>query len=78
MMLILLIIDFNIADDVIQLENSIMTSIGLTTGALAATEFFVGAAAHDANDSIIYNRSTGALLPAPCRSRRLALPHIQH
>lgn len=56
-----LVIDFNIADDVIQLENSIMTSIGLTAGALAATEFFVGAAAHDADDSIIYNRSTGAL-----------------
>lgn len=56
-----LITDFNIVDDVIQLENSIMTSIGSTTGVLASTEFFVGAAAHDADDSIIYNKSTGAL-----------------
>ena len=32
-----------------------------TAGALAATEFCVATAAHDADDSIIYNRSTGAL-----------------
>jgi len=56
-----LITDFNIVDDVIQLENSIMTSIGSTTGVLASTEFFVGTAAHDADDYIIYNKSTGAL-----------------
>jgi Ca2+-binding RTX toxin-like protein len=55
-----LITDFNVTDDVIQLENSVMASIGLT-GMLAASEFHVGTAAHDADDSVIYNRSTGAL-----------------
>jgi Ca2+-binding RTX toxin-like protein len=56
-----LITDFNVTDDTIQLENDVMTAIGLSTGTLAASEFYVGAAAHDANDSIIYNKSTGAL-----------------
>jgi len=55
------ITDFSLTDDVIELDNSIMTAIGLTTGTLASSKFFVGTAAHDANDSIIYNQSTGAL-----------------
>jgi Ca2+-binding RTX toxin-like protein len=55
-----LITDFNVTDDTIQLENNVMTSIGLS-GRLAASEFYIGAAAHDADDSIIYNKGSGAL-----------------
>lgn len=53
--------DFNIADDTIELENSIFTGLGLTTGALAAGAFRIGTAAGDADDRIIYASTTGAL-----------------
>jgi Ca2+-binding RTX toxin-like protein len=56
-----LITDFNPTDDSIQLENSIMTALGSTTGTLASSKFYAGAAAHDADDAIIYNHSTGGL-----------------
>ena len=51
--------DFIAADDTFMLENAVFS--GLPTGALAADAFHLGAAAADAEDRIIYNRSTGAL-----------------
>jgi len=51
--------DFNPADDKIQLDHAIFK--GLTTGALASTAFYAGAAAHDSSDHIVYNSATGAL-----------------
>jgi Ca2+-binding RTX toxin-like protein len=54
------IIDYNAAQDTIQLENAIFT--GLATGTLAANAFRVGTAAADADDRIIYNSATGALI----------------
>ena len=45
--------------DIFQLENSVFTE--LKTGTLAAGAFYIGATAHDTNDRIIYNQSTGAL-----------------
>jgi Ca2+-binding RTX toxin-like protein len=56
------ITDFNVVDDTIQLENSIFTALGLTTGTLSAANFVIGTAAADATDRIIYNSTTGALL----------------
>jgi serralysin len=51
---------FNVADDLIQLENAIFTRLpGI--GTLEAEAFHVGFAAHDASDRIIYNSATGAL-----------------
>lgn len=59
------IADFDAASDTIYLENAIFTQLG-TTGDLARdlrqSEFHIGTAAHDANDRIIYNSQTGALL----------------
>ncbi|MEI5678671.1 MULTISPECIES: calcium-binding protein [unclassified Mesorhizobium] len=52
--------DYNVAQDTIQLENSIFT--GLAGGVLTAGAFYAGTAAHDASDRIIYNATTGALL----------------
>ena len=53
--------DFNASDDTIELENTgIFTKLGL--GALANAAFFRGAAAHDADDRIIYDPSNGALV----------------
>ena len=52
--------DYVVADDTIQLDDAIFT--GLALGALAADQFFIGSAAHDATDRIIYNQATGALL----------------
>lgn len=43
-----LITDFNPPNDVIQLENSIMTLLRSATGTLKASKFFVGSALHDA------------------------------
>ena len=54
------ITDYSVADDTIQLENSVFT--GLAAGVLQAAAFFIGSAAHDSNDRIIYNSSNGTLL----------------
>jgi serralysin len=51
--------DFSVADDMIGLDHAVFTA--LSEGALTATAFFVGTAAQDADDRIIYNAATGAL-----------------
>lgn len=56
-----LITDFNPAFDVVRLDNAVMTGLG-AVGMLRSYQFFAGSAAHDANDRIIYNKATGALL----------------
>ena len=57
------IADFFAPADTIRLENAIFTGVGLATGALSANMFFSSAAglAHDADDRIVYNTTTGAL-----------------
>jgi len=59
------ITDFNVADDSIWLENKVMTKIGKGTPAkplmLAKAAFWKGAAAHDADDRIIYDAKKGIL-----------------
>ena len=55
------IMDYNVANDTIQLENAVFTAL-TTTGTLAAGQFRIGTQAVDANDFIIYNNATGALL----------------
>ena len=54
------IVDFNVADDTILLENAVFTT--LIPGGLTAGRFVTGAAAQDADDRVIYNSGTGALL----------------
>jgi Ca2+-binding RTX toxin-like protein len=54
------ITDFSIADDTIQLENTVFSKL-TSTGVLNASNFVVGAAAVDSNDYVIYNSATGAL-----------------
>jgi Ca2+-binding RTX toxin-like protein len=53
--------DFSAPADTVLLENLVMTALG-ATGALNANLFFAGATAHDADDRIIYDNATGALL----------------
>ncbi|WP_204311903.1 hypothetical protein, partial [Escherichia coli] len=53
------ITDFSVKQDTIQLDHSVFT--GLKMGQLSSDAFYVGAAAHDASDRIIYNSKTGAL-----------------
>jgi Ca2+-binding RTX toxin-like protein len=55
------ITDYSVADDTVQLENAVFTAL-TTTGTLAADQFKVGTQALDANDFIIYNSTTGALI----------------
>ena len=59
------IADFAVGTDRIQLENDIFTALGSGSPSsptvLGASHFFVGAAAHDADDFVIYNPATGAL-----------------
>ena len=54
------ITDFVVADDTVRLENSIFS--GLAVGVLNADAFHIGGAAADAEDRIIYNATTGALI----------------
>jgi Ca2+-binding RTX toxin-like protein len=54
------ITDFNVAADTFHLDNAVFG--GLAAGALAAGAFHVGAAAAAADDRIIYNSTTGALI----------------
>ncbi|WP_243374856.1 hypothetical protein [Microvirga solisilvae] len=54
------ITDFNVVDDTIRLENSIFTKL-TKTGALSSSFFVTGEKALDANDFIVYNKSTGVL-----------------
>lgn len=53
------ITDYSVANDTMQLENAVFTSL-LTTGVLAADQFVFGTAV-DSNDYIIYNKTSGAL-----------------
>jgi len=55
------ITDFNVVNDTIQLENAAFTAL-TTAGTLAASQFKIGTQALDADDFIIYNNVTGALL----------------
>jgi hypothetical protein len=54
------ITDFNVADDTIRLDHLTYTALGV--GALTAGAFNTGTAATQADDRIIYNTTTGALL----------------
>ncbi len=51
--------DFNVVTDGLQLDNAVFTA--LADGALAASAFRVGSVALDADDRLVYNRTTGAL-----------------
>jgi serralysin len=52
--------DFFAPQDTFRLENAVMAGLGVA-GALSANRFFAGAAAHDADDRVIYNKVNGAL-----------------
>ncbi|TMM46122.1 M10 family metallopeptidase C-terminal domain-containing protein [Qipengyuania marisflavi] len=54
------ITDFTSGSDTINLDRAIFTGIG-SDGALAGSAFRVGTAAQDADDRIIYTRSTGEI-----------------
>jgi hypothetical protein len=47
-------------NDSFRLDNAVMAALG-APGALKANFFFAGAAAHDADDHVIYNQASGAL-----------------
>jgi serralysin len=52
--------DFNVANDTIGLENTIFTALP-SAGVLSTDAFYIGSAAHDASDRIIYDMMTGSL-----------------
>ncbi|RKE80250.1 tandem-95 repeat protein [Rhizobium sp. AG855] len=52
--------DFKVVDDTIVLDKAIFSA--LSTGQLSAAEFVTGTQALDANDHIIYNKTSGILL----------------
>ena len=54
------IADFSAVDDIILLDDAIFA--GFAPGALSASVFVIGTQAADADDRIIYNQATGALL----------------
>lgn len=54
------IVDFSVADDTIWLDNAVFKALG-PAGHLKPTMFWTGAAAHDATDRIVYDRSHGVL-----------------
>ena len=56
-------------NDTFRLENAVMTKLG-AAGALKANLFFAGAAAHDADDRIVYNKTNRRALLRQQRQRR--------
>jgi len=52
--------DFSGVDDRVLLSQSVFTTLG-APGPLPSGAFFIGTAAHDSDDRIIYNSATGAL-----------------
>ncbi|MGL4322129.1 MAG: calcium-binding protein [Paracoccaceae bacterium] len=54
------ITDFVAADDVIRLENAVFKAFA-TLGTIQQSQFYVGVAAQDAQDRIIYDRAEGVL-----------------
>jgi Ca2+-binding RTX toxin-like protein len=54
------ITDFVVADDTVHLAKQIFSKIA-KKGVLKKDAFYVGAAAHDGSDRVIYNKKTGAL-----------------
>jgi len=55
------IYDFTHASDKIWLDNIVFKTLG-AAGGLNGAFFYAGTAAHDANDHVIYNKATGALI----------------
>jgi serralysin len=53
--------DFSVVDDTIWLENAVFTEL-VPFATLSADAFFIGAAAHDRDDRVVYNSSTGSLM----------------
>ena len=53
--------DFYVPLDTFWLENAVFTKI-VGTGRMTAAQFHKGTAAHDADDRIVYNSATGALI----------------
>jgi Ca2+-binding RTX toxin-like protein len=53
------IVDFELGADQIQLSRAVFSALNL--GALSASAFVTGTAAHDSDDRIIYDAATGAL-----------------
>lgn len=54
------ITDYSVADDTIVLENAVFSAF-TATGIMAASAFFAGSQAHDADDRIVYDKTTGGL-----------------
>ena len=54
------LLDFSSADDRIQLDNAVFTTLG-ASGALPSAMFRLGAAAADASDRIVYHQASGSL-----------------
>nr|WP_180882825.1 calcium-binding protein [Mesorhizobium loti] len=52
--------DFSVTDDTIHLDNAVFTALA-TPGTLDDDAFYIGTAAHDADDRIIYDPTTGHL-----------------
>ncbi|MDX2309593.1 MAG: calcium-binding protein [Hyphomicrobium sp.] len=57
------ITDYSVAQDAVRLDNAVFTALGTTTGVLAGAKFWASASglAHDADDRIVYNTTTGVL-----------------
>lgn len=53
--------DFSIVEDRIMLDNKLAFT-ALQTGSLLSQQFHIGSAAHDLDDRVIYNPSSGALI----------------
>jgi serralysin len=58
------ITDFSHTYDTILLDREVFTAFR-DDGYLRSSEFYAGAAAHDATDRIIYNSATGAIMYDP-------------
>ncbi|PVE22706.1 calcium-binding protein [Microvirga sp. KLBC 81] len=74
------LLDFSVVDDTIWLDNNVFTALGSAWQSLTPSAFWIGTAAHDADDRVIYDSVHGVLSYDPDGiggTRKVAIANLE-
>jgi Ca2+-binding RTX toxin-like protein len=74
------LLDFSVVDDTFWLDNNVFTALGPAWRSLAPSAFWIGIAAHDADDRVIYDSVHGVLSYDPDGiggTRKVAIANLE-